>query len=158
MTSRIIIREYIPEDAQALAEIFYGTIHRVNIKDYTEEQVSVWAPRKSLEAAGWREKFARTKPLVALVDSQIAGYAVFEPDGQIDHFYCHHHWIGRGIGFALINAIYERAKMLGVKRLYVEASITAKPFFERQGFAVTLEQTVVKSGVKMTNYKMEKYL
>lgn len=49
MKSRISVRDYRPEDAQALAEIFFNTIHRINIKDYTQEQVDVWAPESSLE-------------------------------------------------------------------------------------------------------------
>ncbi|MBT7088103.1 GNAT family N-acetyltransferase, partial [bacterium] len=45
---------------------------------------------------------------------------------------------------------------LGVKRVYTEASITAKPFFEKRGFKVIKEQQVEKRGVKLTNFQMEK--
>lgn len=49
---KIIIRNYRPEDAQDLANIFYNTIHRINIQDYTQEQIAVWAPETSLDGKG----------------------------------------------------------------------------------------------------------
>ncbi len=157
MTSKkIIIREYKAEDAQDLANIYYNTIHKFNIQDYTQEQVNVWAPESSLEATGWAKKFERTKPFVATLDNTIVGFAEFEPDGHIDCFYCHHQWIGYGIGSALMKAIYEKAKQKKILRIFAEVSITARPFFEKQGFITTKEQTVVLEGVKLTNYKMEK--
>ncbi len=32
------IREYQPSDCEVLAELFYHTVHTVNVKDYTKEQ------------------------------------------------------------------------------------------------------------------------
>ena len=37
------IREYQPSDCKELAELFYNTVHAVNAKDYTKEQLDVWA-------------------------------------------------------------------------------------------------------------------
>ena len=151
----ISIRKYCPEDVQALANIYYNTIHQINIQHYSEEQVDVWAPKSSLETDGWAKKFSRTKPFVAVIGDEIYGFAEFEPSGYIDCFYCHHNWIGRGVGKALMKAILQRARELKVDRLFSEVSITAKPFFESQGFTVITEQTVVKKGVGLINYKME---
>lgn len=155
---KITIRDYKPEDAQALANIYYHTIHQINTEHYTEEQVSVWAPESSLNETKWQKKFEKTKPLVATASGQAVGFAEFEPDGHIDCFYCHHNWIGRGVGSALMSAIYEKAAQLGIRRIFAEVSITAKPFFERHGFITVTEQTVVLDGVGLTNYKMEKVL
>lgn len=152
------MRKYRSEDVQALAEIYYNTIHQINIRDYSEEQVDVWAPKTSLETEGWAKKFARTKPLVAVSNDVAVGFAEFEPDGHIDCFYCHHDWIGRGVGSALMKAIHERAGASKIGRIYAEVSITAKPFFEKHGFVTVTQQTVVREGVELTNFKMEKHL
>lgn len=152
----ITIRDYQPNDVQALAQIFYNTIHLINIQHYTQEQVDVWAPLSSLEAKGWRKKFSRTKPFIAIVKDQIVGFAEFEPDGHIDCFYCHHEWIGKGVGSALMQAIFEKAKKNKIAHIFSEVSITAKPFFEKQGFRVVTEQTVVRKGVELRNFKMER--
>lgn len=37
------LREYITSDCEQLAKIFYQTVHMVNAKDYTKEQLDVWA-------------------------------------------------------------------------------------------------------------------
>lgn len=41
MTTEILIRNYRTEDTQALANIYFYTIHRINIKHYTQKQVDV---------------------------------------------------------------------------------------------------------------------
>jgi putative acetyltransferase len=155
---QITIRKYKPEDAQALAQIYFNTIHLINSQHYTKEQVDVWAPLTSLEAEGWSKKFLRTQPFVAVIDQDIVGFAEFEPNGHIDCFYCHHKWIGQGVGSALMRQIHEEAHEQKITRIFAEVSITAKPFFERQGFTVVCEQTIVRNAVELTNYKMEKLL
>jgi putative acetyltransferase len=152
----VTIRRYKLEDAEDLANIYYNTIHRINSKHYTQEQVDAWAPETSLNAKRWAEKFERTQPFVAVADESIVGFAEFEPDGHIDCFYCHHDWIGKGVGSKLMQAIEELARTQGIKRIFSEVSITAKPFFERCGFHVLVQQTVVMRGIELTNYKMEK--
>ncbi len=37
------IRAYCPDDCEKLAELFYQTVHTVNARDYTKEQLDVWA-------------------------------------------------------------------------------------------------------------------
>jgi putative acetyltransferase len=155
---RITIRKYSVGDVHALAHIYYHTIHRINSQHYTPEQVDVWAPESSLEESQWVKKFEKTIPLVAVVDEAVVGFAEFESDGYIDCFYCHHNWIGCGVGSALMHAIYEKASEWKVNRIFAEVSITAKPFFEKQGFIIVTEQTVIKRGVHLKNYKMEKKL
>lgn len=153
--AKVSIREYRPNDASELAEIFFNTIHEVNAKDYSKDQLEVWAPTSTLNSEGWAKKFNRTKPLVAVFGDKIVGFAEFEEDGHIDCFYCHHEWIGKGVGSALMKAIFRKAEELDIHRIFVEASITARSFFEKNGFVVLKEQQVVKDGVKLTNYKME---
>lgn len=55
-----------------------------------------------------------------------------------------------------MSAIVAEAQRLGIARLFTEASITARPFFESQGFVVLTEQVVTLRGVDFINYRMEK--
>lgn len=43
---RMEIRKYQPSDCKTLTELFYHTVHTVNAKDYTEEQLNVWATKQ----------------------------------------------------------------------------------------------------------------
>ena len=42
------------------------------------------------------------------------------------------------------------------KTFSTHASVTAKPFFLRRGYRVTHEQTVLRQGIPLLNYLMEK--
>ena len=37
------LREYQPSDRAQMAELFYQTVHSVNAKNYTKEQLDAWA-------------------------------------------------------------------------------------------------------------------
>lgn len=40
------IRKYQQSDCSVLAKLFFYTVHSINTKDYTEEQLNAWAPRQ----------------------------------------------------------------------------------------------------------------
>ncbi|MBX9923175.1 MAG: GNAT family N-acetyltransferase [Rhabdochlamydiaceae bacterium] len=94
--------------------------------------------------------------MIATVGEQILGFAEFESNGHIDCFYCHHEWIGKGVGSALIKKILQREKTCHIHLIFAEVSITAKPFFEKWGFKVVTEQTIVRKSIELTNFKMER--
>ena len=156
MKAEISIRDYQPEDVQALANIYYNTIHRINIQHYTKEQVDVWAPLSSLETEGWAKKFPRTKPIIATVGNDIVEFAEFEPNGHIDCFFCHHEWVGKGVGSALMKEILRRAKNNHIHHIFFEVSITARQFFEKHGFKVVARHTTVRNDIERTGFKMER--
>lgn len=153
-----MVRRYQDGDAKFLSEIYYHTIHTVNAKDYTKEQVDAWAPWSSVEDySRWAIKSERIRPYVALIDGFIVGFAEFEPNGHIDCFYVHHEFQGCGVGSSLINEIEKEVTLKAMSRVYAEVSITAKPFFERKGFNVVKQQMVMTRGVELTNFVMEKH-
>lgn len=155
MSKKIIIRQYDCSDAQDLANIYYHTIHFINSKDYSEEQVNAWAPSFSLETTGWKEKWKQLPPIVAQIIDKVVGFVELEPNGHIDCFYVHHEYQGCGVGSALMNEIFIKANALKLKRVFAEVSITAKPFFESKGFQVVRQQNVNIRGVELTNFVME---
>ncbi|STX51056.1 GNAT family acetyltransferase [Legionella busanensis] len=158
MQTKITVRPYQEVDAPALAAIYYNTIHQVNSRDYSSEQINAWAPELSLQAERWKPKWKSIIPLVAICDEKAVGFAEFEPTGHIDCFYVHHSYQGQGAGKALMFEIEDKAKQEQIPRLYAEVSITAKPFFEKCGFVVVKQQQVLIRGYELTNYRMEKRL
>ena len=158
MKQTVITRPYTVSDAQALANIYYHTIHNVNIRDYSIEQINAWAPSSSLDLDGWKKKWDKLVPIVALSDDVIVGFTEFEPNGHIDCFYVHHECQGKGVGSALLAEIEAKAKQHNILRLYAEVSITAKPFFEKNEFNVVKKQSVNIRGCELTNFVMEKIM
>lgn len=155
---KIEVRPYKRSDAQDLAQIYYNTIHQVNAKDYSKIQLDAWAPESSRKAEYWLEKLEITNPFVAISNDTVVGFAEFEPNGHIDCFYCHHEWVGLGVGAALMNAIHERARDQKINKIFVEVSITALPFFEKHGFKILEKQTVFIKDIGLINFKMEKFI
>lgn len=64
----------------------------------------------------------------------------------------------RGIATALIDRLCRLWTEGGAEVIETDASITARPVFERHGFVVLEEQTPVVRGVAMTNFKMRRLL
>ena len=153
----MLIRDYRPDDARAIVRLFYETIHTVNLADYTAEQADAWAPTVP-DADAWNRRMSRRRTLVAERDGEVIGFADIENDGHIDFFFCRHDVVRQGVGTELYRAIEAVARGLGLGRVFTAASITARPFFERQGFRVLKRNTHVRHGVALVNYAMEKRL
>jgi len=158
MKETIELREAIVSDAEAIASIFHHTIRRVNANDYAPAQIDAWAG-PAPEPEKWKLVLADpgdTKIFVAYCGSKVVGYAHFEPSGRIGSLYVHHEHQRRGVASQLLSRIEQEAERQGLSRLFTEASITARPFFESNGFVVVQEQEVEYRGASFKNYKMEK--
>ncbi len=153
----MIIRAYVPADVDALIDLFRQAVRRTAIRDYSAAQVTAWAPDE-IERARWVELRASRPTWVAELDGRIAGFTDLEPDGHVDMMYVHPDFKGRGVATALMAKVEEAAAAQKLGRLYTEASITAKPFFEKKGFRVIAPQTVHVRGQDLVNYRMEKTL
>lgn len=151
----ITLRPYTPGDAPALLVLFRDTIHQVNSRDYAPEQIRAWAP-ENIDPVVWAARFAGRFVVVAEEEGEPVGFAELEASGHIDRVYVSARRQRRGIGQALLKAVLAEAERRALRRLFVEASITARPFFESLGFAVLAEQTVTCRGVPLVNFRMER--
>jgi len=151
------IRHYVEGEETLLWDIYYHTIHNINIKDYSESQIFAWAPI-DLDQEIWIGKIKAINPFVVEYEDEILGYADLQSDGLIDHFYCSHRWQRKGVGSMLMERIHQEAKAEGIATLISEVSITAKPFYMSHGFSVIEEQYLEIRGQKLSNYKMQKVL
>ena len=135
------IRRYQPGEEHELWLLFHNTIRNVNTRDYTEDQVRVWAPDE-VDPEKWRRRIEGINPLVCVEGGVIVGYTDVQPSGLIDHFFVHHKWQRRGIGRRLMRAVHDEASALSLDQLHSHVSITARPFYEAHGFHVEKEQLV----------------
>ncbi|WP_086981350.1 GNAT family N-acetyltransferase [Vibrio aphrogenes] len=149
----INIRQYTHHDAHHLRQLFFHTVRQVNAKDYTLAQLEAWAPDE-YDQSTWAQHMANLQPFIAEIDGKIVGYADLQPDGLIDHFFCHYQYQGCGIGRALMQSIVARAEQQHIHTLYSHVSQTAKPFFEHFGFETQQEQSVALRGQQLRNFKM----
>lgn len=148
----MIIRQYEPSDCQAIAELFYNTVHAVNAADYTREQLYAWASGH-VDPEQWNQSFLEHYTLVAMDGETLAGFGDIDESGYLDRLYVHMDYQNRGIGTAICDGL-ERA--VSGTAITVHASITAKPFFEKRGYRTVKKQQVERCGILLTNYAMEK--
>ncbi len=153
----VSLRPFRPDDAPVLLTLFRDTIRRVNCRDYAPAQIAAWAS-DDIDPDQWASRFAGRFVVVAEDQGRPAGFAELEANGHLDRVYVSADHQGQGVGRALVAAVVAEARRLGLVRLFVEASITARPFFEAQGFAMLAPQVVVCRGVELVNYRMERLL
>lgn len=149
------IRSYRAADCPLLAQLFYDTVHTVNARDYSPAQLAAWATG-SVDLAAWNRSFLQHHTLVAIGAGQIVGFGDMDQDGFLDRLYVHHAFQRRGVARAILQQLEEQAKARGVTRFTTHASITARPFFERFSYVVLQRNEVVRAGISLTNYTMEK--
>lgn len=154
---RVAIRPYQQADAPALLTLFRDTVRRINSRDYDPRQISLWTSDEiSLE--GWTARFEQRFAIVAELEGRIAGFTELASNGHIDRFFVSADHQRLGVGKALASALFAEADRRGIARLYLDASITARLFFESMGFAVVTPQTVVVRGIEFVNFRMERHL
>ena len=146
----MLIREYISSDCERLAELFFQTIHTVNAKDYTQEQLNVWAIG-NVDLSIWNNSFLEHYTLVALENNAIVGFGDIDNTGYLDRLFVHKDYQSQGIATALCDRLEA-----GFDRVTTHASITAKQFFMNRGYRLIKEQQVVRNGISLANYVMEK--
>lgn len=155
------LRRYRIEDTEGLQYIYYNTIHNVNKRDYTPEELEAWAPSGPYTGEKKQKdilRFTKINPFVVAENDVPLGFAELEEKGHINCFFVHHEHGGRGIGSMLLNACEQEAKRMGYTRMFAEVSITAKPFFIKKGFRVVKPILCDIQGLNMKYYDMEKEL
>jgi putative acetyltransferase len=146
------LREYKSADCEQLAELFYQTVHSINAKDYTKEQLDAWATGK-VDLQQWDKSFKEHKTIVGTENGEIVGFGDIDKSGYLDRLYVHRDYQRRGIASAICDELESSVRG---KQITTHASITAKPFFEYRGYHVVKEQEVIRHGIALTNYVMKK--
>ena len=147
----MVIRDYEPRDCGELAELFYNTVHTVNAKDYTKEQLDVWATGK-VDLEKWDQSFQEHYSVVAVDGNIIIGFGDIDKSGYLDHLYVHADYQGKGVAAAICDKLEQKVS----GKIITHASITARPFFEKRGYKIIREQQVERRGIYLTNFIMEK--
>ncbi|ASN60022.1 GNAT family N-acetyltransferase [Latilactobacillus curvatus] len=145
------IRRYQQADCQAVAELFYKTVHTVNAGDYTKAQLAVWATDEP-DLKQWDQSLQSHFSVVALENDTLIGFGDIDQTGYLDRLFTHADYQRRGVATAICHQLEQAV----AGRIVTHASITARPFFESRGYQVVREQQVARQGVLLTNFVMEK--
>ena len=135
-----------------MAQLFHKTVHTVNARDYSPAQLDAWSPG-SVDLNAWNHSFLAHDTWIALLGGEIVGFADMDASGYLDRLYVHHSYQRRGVATALC----ERLEQRSVASVFTtHASITAVPFFRARGYRMIHAQTVIRHGISLQNFIMEK--
>ncbi len=153
------VRPFREEDAAALAAIFHASVREAGIRDYTLEQVQAWSPAPP-DAARFVQRGLEDRTFLVAVDDgdEPIAYGDLKADGHIDYLYCRPDVVGTGVASALYDQLEAAARQRGLSRISVNASEAARRLFLKKGFLVVRRNDLVRMGVPIHNYSMEKVL
>lgn len=150
------IRRFTDADALATLEVFTRAIHEIASCHYTAEQLAAWAP-DDLDPVVWAASRAAAATWIAEIDGDVAGFTDVDAHGYIDMLFVHPAYGRRGVATALLEHLLVIATATSSVAT-VNASMTARPLFERHGFIVVREQHVERRGTTLTNFHMSRAL
>ncbi|MGY5779152.1 GNAT family N-acetyltransferase [Rhizobium sp. LEGMi135b] len=151
---RFSVKRYEPSDARATIDIFLRAIREVASKDYSPAQIAAWAKVDDPEI--WAQYRASRPTWLAKDGSTPIGFTDLKSDGCLDMMFVSPDYQGKGVAGLLLATVENAARKQGFQRIFTEASLTARPFFERKGFVVVTAQQVEKRGQILSNFLMEK--
>jgi putative acetyltransferase len=151
------MRPMLLTDVPLLAEIFRASIEELAGDDYSEAQQEAWA-----SAADDQEEFgarlAGELTLVTTYAGSAIGFGSLAHNTRMDMLYVHPAAAGQGAAAMLCDALEKLAAARGAKELTVDASDTARGFFERRGYVPKTRNTVSLAGEWFANTTMVKPL
>lgn len=150
------LRPMLPADAAYLAAIYRASVMALTGDDYSEAQQAAWA-----ETSGdpdFAAKLSNQLTLVATINSAPVAFISLKGADHVGMLYVHPGVVRQGIATMLYDAIEKLAAARGAKQLTVDASDTARPFFEKQGYEGVHRNTIPLGDEWLGNTHMRKRL
>src|SRR5258707_9979842 len=138
---KLALRPFLPEDMPLLREIFRDSIEELTAEDYTPAQQDAWASVAN-DLAEFGKKLSGQLTLIATLEGSPVGFASLEDKDKIDMLYVHPAATGQGVAAMLVDALEKLAGARGTVKLIVDASDSARGFFEKRGYVAQQRNTV----------------
>lgn len=155
--ANLALRPLLPSDVPDLADIFRASIEDLAAGDYSPAQQEAWASVADDEEQFGR-RLAGALTLVATYGGAVVGFAALADNTRIEMLYVHPAASGQGAGAMLCDALEKLAAARGSKALTVDASDSARGFFEKRGYTAQTRNTVSLAGEWLANTTMTKAL
>ncbi len=151
------LRPFLPADTALLREIFRDSIEELTADDYTEAQQEAWASAAD-DVAAFGKKLGSQLTLVATMEGSPVGFASLANGDRIDMLYVHPAVAGQGVAAMLIDALEKLAGSRGAGKLSVDASDSARGFFEKRGYVAQQRNSISVGDEWLANTTLSKQL
>lgn len=151
------------QDARGILEAHRKAIHGTAAPFYAEDIIAEWAPlpiTPEMVAQFIKSKSKGEVIYVAESSGRIVGFSEVVPQGhELRAVYVDPDFGRRGVGTRLLAAVEREASHAGCQRLWTNASVNAKAFYERNGYVVIRPAIhTLSSGGRMSCFVMEWHL
>ncbi len=154
---RLALRPFLPADAALLREIFRDSIEELTGDDYSEAQQEAWASAANDETE-FGKKLGGQLTLIATMEGSPVGFASLAGKDKIDMLYVHPAVAGQGVGAMLADALEKLAGSRGAAKLSVDASDSARGFFEKRGYVAQQRNSSSVGDEWLANTTLQKQL
>ncbi|MEH7829583.1 GNAT family N-acetyltransferase [Gemmobacter denitrificans] len=155
--TRIDIRPLAADDYPAVGRIFFCAIHEGTRAAYDAAQRLAWAG-ETIDLDRWKARVAALTGFVAECKGEPVGFITIDRSGYVDLAFVLPSTGRSGIGGRLLGAAADWANAHGARQMTTEASLVARPFFEKHGWHVVEEETVLRMGVALRRFRMRRDL
>lgn len=152
------IRLATKNDLPEILRVFGSSIQAIPNTHYSQAQKLEWL--KTIENTNrWEQALNQQLFWVVEVDKELAGFiSLVVERGYIDFLYVDPKYWGQGLAKSLLTILQEFSVLNKLSELQSDVSITAKPFFERNGFQVLNRNENLRGKEVLVNFSMRKDL
>ena len=139
MDRGVEIRAASSHDAVAIARVLRRSIRQLCLLDHRNDKqtLDLWlAYKKASIVRRWLQN-RNAQLLIGCVDGRIACVGAFTHAGHVTLNYVDPDFRFLGVSKRMMEAIEQRARDIGLKRLTLESTLTAQRFYEGMGFSPT---------------------
>jgi N-acetylglutamate synthase-like GNAT family acetyltransferase len=153
----LTIRKAEADDVAAIWRLRRAAIYQGCRGFYPDEILNIWAE------VPFTDKFTKTVESdchLAILDERIVGIGMLNlQSGKVDGLFVDPDYMDRGVGKRMLAHLENLARASNVKRLHLDASLNAVPFYHNCGFAGQ-EHAIYQSlsGASLECVKMHKTL
>ena len=152
-----VLRKASPDDAAAACEVLRRSIRELCVRDHKndESSISAWLANKTPENVRKWLTSTLAYGVIAERQGKVCGFAMVGKNGTVTLCYVLPEVQHSGIGKKLLAELEAQAARWGLDTLRLESTLTAKPFYERNGYLDAGEPVTVGS---QHAYPMQKVL
>jgi putative acetyltransferase len=127
------IRKANVADAQVIMNLHERSVLGLCADDYSQEQIKGWLAQSNLKK--YQHRLKQHHSFIAEVDGKTAGYVRWNPEtNELCSIFVDPDFVRQGIASDLMRIAERDALNLNVSEFWLDASLTAVPFYEDQGW------------------------
>lgn len=156
MPSSLLVRTLQQVDWDQVMETYADAVQTLAPPLYRPEQIQAWAAYPTTHAAV-HEALGRGYGLVGTTadrPSAVEAFALLDPMDRLALLYCRGRSSRKGLATRLVQSLEAHARRAGQSQLRTEASQLSRPLFERLGWRVEEEETILFAGQPFLRWRM----